>query len=106
MYSGGVPELIDGDVFKTIVPLSKSNYIISDNMVTPSDHVSDHDERLKLIIEFCAVERTRDEMQQHLGITHKNHFRQKILNPLLDAGKLRMTIPDKPKSRSQKYIRA
>ena len=109
LYSGGVPELIDGDVFKSIVPLSKSNYILNDNMVTPtdhvSDHVSDHDERMKLIIEFCAVERTRDEMQQHLGIIHKNHFRQKILKPLLESGKLKMTIPDKPKSRSQKYIR-
>ncbi|MCL2287445.1 MAG: hypothetical protein FWC32_13925 [Firmicutes bacterium] len=31
LYSGGVPELIDGDVFKTIVPLTKSNYVLSDN---------------------------------------------------------------------------
>ena len=32
IYSGGEPELIDGDVFKTIVPLGLSNGVVSDNM--------------------------------------------------------------------------
>ena len=41
IYSGGVPELIDGDVFKTIVPLSKSNRIMSDKPFM-SDNVSDN----------------------------------------------------------------
>ena len=40
MYSGGEPELIDGDVFKTIVPLSKSNSLVSDKLLV-SDNVSD-----------------------------------------------------------------
>jgi ATP-dependent DNA helicase RecG len=41
LYSGGVPELIDGDVFKTIVPLNKSNYVLSDKMPV-SDKMSDN----------------------------------------------------------------
>ena len=40
LYSGGVPELIDGDVFKTIVPLNKSNYVLSDKLPM-SDKMSD-----------------------------------------------------------------
>lgn len=32
MYSGGEPELIDGDVFRTIVPLTSSDIKISDNV--------------------------------------------------------------------------
>jgi len=30
LYSGGTPELIDGDVFRTIVPLEKEDFILSD----------------------------------------------------------------------------
>ena len=60
------------------MPLSKSNIIINadldgaTNQVTnqDSDQDSDQDNRMKLIIEFCAVERKRDEKQQ-------NNFRSK-----------------------------
>lgn len=50
IYSGGEPELIDGDVFRTIVPLSLSNVLMSDNSTIDgemsdkmSDNVSDND---------------------------------------------------------------
>jgi ATP-dependent DNA helicase RecG len=45
IYSGGEPELIDGDVFKTIVPLRLSNTKMSDNGILSdkmSDKVSDN----------------------------------------------------------------
>ena len=32
IYSGGEPELIDGDVFKTIIPLSSSNCMMNDSI--------------------------------------------------------------------------
>ena len=38
--------------------------------------------------------------------TAHEHFSKAYLKPLLASGKLKMTIPDKPKSRSQKYITA
>jgi len=41
IYSGGEPELIEGDVFKTIVPLSKSNSFVSDKS-SLSDKMSDN----------------------------------------------------------------
>ena len=42
-------------------------------------------------------------MQQFMGLNNRGHFRQKILNPLIKGGLLKMTLPDKPTSRNQKY---
>jgi hypothetical protein len=33
----------------------------------------------------------------------REHFRLSLLEPLLDAGLLEMTIPDKPRSSKQQY---
>ncbi|MDR1826703.1 MAG: putative DNA binding domain-containing protein [Methylobacteriaceae bacterium] len=64
------------------------------------------DERTKALLEFAAVARTREELQEHVNIKHREYFRKFILKPLLDSGRLKMTIPDKPNSRNQKYIKA
>ncbi|MDR1019790.1 MAG: hypothetical protein LBL73_03445 [Synergistaceae bacterium] len=73
------------------------------NQVTVQD--SDQDTRLESLLEFCAVPRTREKMQQYLGITNRGYFRTNIIKPLLASGKLLMTIPDKPNSRNQRYVR-
>lgn len=64
------------------------------------------DERTKIILAFCTESRTRNEIQQYIGISNRGYFRTSVLKPLLESGKLKMTIPDKPNSRNQKYIRA
>ena len=69
-----------------------------------SDHVSDQD-KIRGLIEFCSAPKTREEMQIFYGIASRSYFRINILKPLLESGKLRMTIPDKPNSRNQKYIK-
>ena len=68
-------------------------------------HDAGHDDRMAEILHFCVEPRTRDEIQEHIGITSRAHFRKSYLYPLLDAGKLKMTVPDKPKSRNQKYVK-
>ena len=59
--------------------------------------------REKKILEFCTEPKTREEIQKFVGIIRREHFRVNILKPMLDSGKLEMTIPDKPNSRLQKY---
>lgn len=38
-----------------------------------------------------------------MGRTNRTKFRNRVLRPLLDAGLIEMTIPDKPTSRMQRY---
>ena len=54
---------------------------------------------LKAAISPC----TRDELQAAAGIAHREHFRKQYLLPLLEAGLIEMTIPDKPRSSLQRY---
>ncbi len=57
------------------------------------------------LIRFCQIPKSKKEMMEYLGLANASHFRKMYLVPLLESGKLRMTIPDKPNSRNQKYIR-
>jgi len=57
------------------------------------------------ILEYCSVPRTRDEMQKYVNIATREYFRKAILRPLLISGQLKMTLPDKPNSRHQKYVK-
>ncbi|MCH7494335.1 hypothetical protein IIA16_06480 [bacterium] len=40
---------------------------------------------------------------EKMGYSDKTKFRRKYIKPMLEAGLLAMTIPDKPKSRLQEY---
>jgi hypothetical protein len=55
------------------------------------------------ILEAAREPRSREELQAAVGIKHRMHFVHTYLEPLLSAGWLAMTIPDKPRSRNQKY---
>lgn len=46
---------------------------------------------------------TREQLQAVLGLTDRKSFRERYLRPALDAGWIEMTIPEKPRSRMQKY---
>ena len=55
------------------------------------------------LLEFCKTPRSRDEMQEFLGLSDREHFRLNILRPLIASGEFLLTIPDKPTSPKQKY---
>lgn len=86
------------------VILRNMNY----NMVGDMDstHHDTHHDRVSELVEYCRTPRTRDELLQFIGLTDRGNFRKSILKPLLESGRLKMTIPEKPKSRNQKYERA
>ena len=60
--------------------------------------------RKQKILLFCSISRSAEEIMEYINLTHKEHFRSQILNPLLKDGLLKLTIPDKPNHPGQKYI--
>ena len=58
-----------------------------------------------IILEFCKEPKSTNEIMEFLGLKHKRHFRTAILKALLDSGFLKLTIPDKPISPNQRYIK-
>jgi hypothetical protein len=45
----------------------------------------------------------RKEIQQILGLNDEKHFRTAYQQPVIAAGPIEMTVPDKPHSRLKKY---
>lgn len=54
-------------------------------------------------LEYCKLPRTRAEMQVFCGLVARRSFNERYLKPLLEKGVLKMTIPDKPTSKNQRY---
>jgi ATP-dependent DNA helicase RecG len=55
------------------------------------------------ILKAARKPRSRGELQKAAGLRNREHFRKAYLEPLLAAGWLEMTIPEKPRSRNQRY---
>lgn len=46
---------------------------------------------------------SRAELKEALGLSSDENFRLRYIVPALDAGLIERTIPDKPRSRFQRY---
>lgn len=56
------------------------------------------------LVSFCSQPRTRREIADYLGIKTVAFAVKRYVDPLIEEGRLRMTIPDKPKSRKQQFV--
>ena len=72
-----------------------------------SDQVGDQvgDQVSEKILEFCSVARTKKEISEYIGYKNLTYMTRTYLDSLLKSNKLMYTIPEKPKSRFQKYIK-
>ena len=55
------------------------------------------------ILNYCITPRSREELAEKFGFEAPTYFIKTYIAPLIEEGKIRMTIPDKPKSKFQKY---
>lgn len=75
--------------FKVIM---KNGYHTESNSLTDS------------IIEFCSIPRSRAELISFAGKS-RNYVMGQLVAPLVESGKLKLTMPEKPKSSNQKYVK-
>ena len=79
---------------------------LSLNLVTDGDKVTKSTEMMNEVISFCQQPRSLTEIMKHLQLKHRNNAKSRYVDPLIEGGFIEMTIPDKPNSRNQKYVRA
>ena len=60
----------------------------------------------KGLLAFCQEPRTRKEIITYLNISSEQYALRKYLDPLVQCGAIQLTVPEKPKSRKQKYVAA
>jgi len=58
---------------------------------------------VKRLINVMIGNRSRKELQEMLRLKNAEHFRKAYLLPAISVGFVEMTLPDKPKSRLQRY---
>ena len=60
-------------------------------------------ENIDKLIVFCSEARSFSEMLAFMDLTDRTKFRRKYIHPLLEAGIIEQTMPEKPNSQNQKY---
>ena len=103
--------------FMLYATLKNKNWGKEDASWAVADHKRAHDraydgahdeahDKYEELLAFCGVPRSKDEIMDHMGFSSKRQFNERYMKPLLESGRLVMTIPDKPKSKNQKYVKA
>lgn len=67
-------------------------------------YLSETVQKLLEVMEY-DVPYTSNALMEKLGLRAKEGFRRNYLHPALEMNLIRMTIPDKPNSRNQRYVR-
>ena len=71
------------------------------DQVTPQD--TNQVRLLLAVLQNASQALSKQQIMQQLDLKDVKHFRRLYLVPALEQGLIAMTIPDKPKSRNQKY---
>lgn len=58
----------------------------------------------KGLLQFCRIPRTRAEIIEHINVTSSAYALRRYLEPLIKAGAIQLTIPEQPRSQSQRYV--
>ena len=87
--------------------LSQIDKILDDVSAQVSEDNEQLSEYLKKLLDVMEydVPYTSNTLMDKLGLKSKEGFRRNYLRPAIDMNLIRMTIPDKPNSRNQRYVK-
>lgn len=68
------------------------------------EYITEYVKKLLNVMEY-EVPYTSTVLMEKLGLKSKETFRKNYMNPAMELQLVQMTIPEKPKSRNQRYIR-
>jgi len=84
-------------ILDAILSSNDTDHATAQDGVQVSDHVQ------RLISAMKQEDYTLAELMQLVGLSHRATFQSNYLNPAIEAGLIKRTIPDKPKSPKQRY---
>lgn len=69
-----------------------------------NSEVSEYVKRMLAVMEY-EVLYTSNSIMEALGLKSKETLRKNYINPAMELGLIKMTLPDKPNSRNQRYVK-
>lgn len=70
-----------------------------------NEAISEYTKKLLGVMEY-DISYTSNDLMKKIGLSSKEGFRRNYLRPAIEMGLVHMTIPDKPNSRNQRYVRS
>ena len=102
LYDGPLPEyeINESGIMVLCKPCDRYLALLRDD---GQHHDQVGHDMVMMILDFCKEPKSVPEIMEKFGFDSRTSFRRKYLNVLVENGRLKMTLPDKPKSKSQKY---
>ncbi len=96
----------DADIFIEFM-LDMIDQVLDDVILQVNRENAGNSEYVKKMLDLMEydIPYTSNDIMKRLGLKSKETLRKNYLNPAIESGLVRMTIPDKPNSRNQRYVK-
>ena len=96
-------KVYDKNVFKISDNFFEVSFYFKNTMEETMEETMEVDEYILKLINILDMPQSKHSLKAKLGLKNDEHFRKRYLKPAIELGYIVMTIPDKPKSKMQKY---
>ncbi len=99
------PEFIDtGSEFRVVLRMHAPEKVLDEGVPEAKSGAYAGTAKEQQVLNYCAKPKSRSEIARMLNV-EEYYAARRYINPLVGAGVLAMTVPDRPRSKDQKYVR-